>query len=126
MKSSKRHDKPDSKQNRKGLRQKLTPAEAFLWKYLSRKQLKNRKFRRQHGIDNYIVDFYCASENLIVELDGEVHMNSTQEEYDSKRTKYLESLGLTVVRFENKMVFENLSSVLKEIEENFKNHNDSK
>ena len=120
MKYNKRHDRAESKQNRKSLRQNLTPAEAFLWKYLSRKQLNGRKFRRQHGIDTFILDFYCASENLVVELDGEVHMNPRAEEYDSKRTKHLENLGLTVIRFENKMVFENLSSVLKEIEDNFK------
>ncbi len=120
MKYNKRHDKPESKENRKQLRKNLTPAEAFLWKQLQGKKLVGRKFRRQHGIDKFIVDFYCASENLVIELDGEVHMNPAAEEYDSERTKHLENLGLTLIRFENKMVFENLSSVLKEIEDNFK------
>ncbi len=113
------HDKPESKDKRKSLRNNLTSAEAFLWSHLSSKQLKGRKFRRQHGINNYIVDFYCASENLVIELDGEVHMNATAKEYDSKRTKHLESLSLNVLRFENKMVFENLKSVLMEIEAHF-------
>ena len=120
MKYDKRHNKPETKENRKALRQSLTPAEAFLWKYLGRKQLNGRKFRRQHGIDSYIVDFYCASENLIIELDGDVHMNPTSEEYDAKRTGHLENLGFTVLRFENKMVFENLPALLMEIKENFK------
>lgn len=57
---------------------------------------------------------------LVIELDGQVHMNPSAEEYDTKRTEHLENLDLTVIRFENKMVFENLSSVLIEIRENFK------
>jgi very-short-patch-repair endonuclease len=120
MKPKKLHDPSKSKENRKSLRKSLTSAEAFLWKNLQGKKLKGKKFRRQHGIGSFIVDFYCAEEQLVVELDGEVHMNPTAQEYDKKRTKYLEKNGLTVLRFENKMVFENLSSVLLEIEENFK------
>ena len=100
------------------MRKNLTPAEAYLWKQLQGKKLEGKKFRRQHSIDQYIVDFYCAEEGLIVELDGNVHMNPSAEEYDRKRTKYLEDLGFKVLRFENKMVFENLPSVLMEIEEN--------
>jgi len=119
MKPHKRHDRPESKNNRKELRKNLTPAEAYLWRQLQGKKLDGRKFRRQHGIDHYIVDFYCAEENLIIELDGEVHMNATAQEYDDKRTKYLQNLGLSIVRFENKMVFENLQSVLMEIKEGF-------
>jgi len=120
MKPNKRHDRPESKYNRKELRKNLTPAEAFLWKQLQAKKLEGRKFRRQHGIENYIVDFYCAEEALIIELDGDVHMNPTAEEYDLKRTEYLEKLGFKIIRFENKMVFENLPSVILEIRENFK------
>ena len=119
MKSKKLHDKPASKDNRKALRKNLTPAEAFLWKHLQSKKLNGRKFRRQHGIDNFIVDFYCSKENLIIELDGEVHMNTTAQEYDKIRAQHLENHGFTVLRFENKMVFENLSSVLQEIKDNF-------
>ena len=121
MKRNKLHDKSKSKDNRKELRKKLTPAEAFLWKQLQGKKLDGRKFRRQHGIGNFIVDFYCSSENLIIELDGEVHMNATAQAYDEGRTAYLENKGFIVLRFENKMVFENLSSVLQEILESFKN-----
>ncbi|RKN83283.1 endonuclease domain-containing protein [Ulvibacterium marinum] len=116
----KKHDKPRLRNRRKELRQNLTPAEAFLWKYLQHKKLAGRKFRRQHSIGNYIVDFYCASERLIVELDGEVHNNSVAAEKDERRTKYLENLNYKVIRFENKMVFDHLTSVLQEIEDNFK------
>ncbi|MBT8300570.1 MAG: DUF559 domain-containing protein [Maribacter sp.] len=106
---------------RKELRSNLTPAEAFLWKHLKAKQLDGRRFVKQHSIARYIVDFYCASEKLIVELDGEVHNNHAAEDYDEKRTSFLSSLGYTVIRFENKMVFDNLKSVLLEIKDNFKN-----
>ncbi|HKL36195.1 MAG TPA: endonuclease domain-containing protein [Salegentibacter sp.] len=87
--------------------------------YKNRK-FKGRKFRRQHSIENFIVDFYCAEEQLIIELDGEVHENPLAEEKDEKRTKKLESLGFKVIRFENRMVFDFLPSVLKEIADNFK------
>ena len=80
--------------------------------------MEGRKFRRQHSIENYIVDFYCASEKLIVELDGEVHYNPEAQEYDRKRSIYLENQGFKVIRFENKMVFDYLPSVLKDIRDN--------
>tara|TARA_R100000687_G_scaffold67671_1_gene56807 strand:- start:720 stop:1085 length:366 start_codon:yes stop_codon:yes gene_type:complete len=105
---------------RKELRNNLTPAEAFLWKQLQQRKFKGRKFRRQHSIENFIVDFYCAEEQLIIELDGDVHKNPLAEENDEKRNKKLEDWGFKVIRFENKMVFDFLPSVLKEIEDNFK------
>lgn len=116
---TKKHDPPQSKEHRKELRKTLTPAEAFLWKHLKGQKFNGRKFRRQHGIENYIVDFYCAEENLIIELDGEAHMNATSEEKDHKRKERLTAMGFKVIRFENKMVFENLPSILMEIEDNF-------
>jgi len=105
---------------RKDLRNNGTSAEAFLWKHLSKSQLKGRKFRRQHSIGNYIVDFYCPQEKLIIELDGQYHNKPEAQEKDQKRTKYLENLGFIVIRFENKMVFDTLKSVLNEIKDNFK------
>ncbi|TDU34394.1 very-short-patch-repair endonuclease [Gelidibacter sediminis] len=101
------------------LRGNLTPAEAFLWTHLKSRQLENKRFTRQHSIGHYIVDFYCASENLIIELDGQGHFNPEVQEYDCKRTLYFESLGYKVIRFENKFVFDGLPSVLKEITECF-------
>ena len=108
------------KENRKNLRNNLTPAEAKLWSALKDKQLWGRKFRRQHSIENYIVDFYCADEKLIVELDGQVHFNSAASEDDLVRTKRLNHLGFRVVRFENKLVFEDMDGVLREIASQFK------
>jgi very-short-patch-repair endonuclease len=63
------------KDTRRNLRANLTTPEAVLWRYLQKKQLDGRKFRRPHSIENYIVDFYCASERLIIEVDGSVHDN---------------------------------------------------
>ena len=108
------------KEKRSELRQSLTLAEAYLWKHLKSRQFEGRRFTRQHSIKNYIVDFYCSKEKLIIELDGEVHNNELAKEKDDERTVYLEALGYTVIRFENKMVFENLASVFMEIKDNFK------
>mgnify|MGYP003634938993 CR=1 FL=1 len=120
MRKGKIHDKPEMRAFRRELRNNATPAEAFLWKYLQRSQLEGRKFRRQHSIHNYIVDFYCASEGLIVELDGQVHMDAAAEEYDRQKEVVLERMGFVVIRFENKMVFDFLPSVLKDIRDHYK------
>ena len=114
------HNKRYLKPYRKKLRKSLTPAEAFLWKQLQNRKLEGRKFRRQHSIENYITDFYCPEERLVVELDGQVHYNEAAQDYDNRRTEVLNNLGIRVVRFENKMVFENPEQVLQEIKDNFR------
>ncbi len=119
MKKRKIHSKKELEKYRKALRSNLTPAEAFLWKQLSARKFEGRKFQRQHSIHNYIVDFYCAKEKLVIELDGQVHMNPAAQEKDAKRDKTLENLGFKVIRFENKMVFDQLPSVLQEIKDCF-------
>ena len=112
MRKDQRHSLPKLQTFRTNLREKLTPAEAALWTLLKNKQLHGRKFRRQHSIENYIADFYCASEKLIVELDGEVHNNHVQAEYDEARDARLTELGYKVLRFENKTVFRHAEAVL--------------
>ena len=114
------HSLKHLKEKRAELRQSLTPAEAYLWKYLKSRQFEGRRFTRQHSIKNYIVDFYCAKERLIIELDGEVHNNEIAQEKDRERTRSLTELGFTLIRFENKRVFENLASVFMVIKANFK------
>ncbi|MGI9550890.1 MAG: endonuclease domain-containing protein [Aurantibacter sp.] len=114
------HNRKYLKNFRKELRNDPTKAESMLWKAIQRKQLKGRKFRRQQSIGNYIVDFYCPSEQLIVELDGVVHENTVNKEYDFKRTQELEKLGFKLLRFENKVVFEQLDMVLDAIQAEFK------
>ena len=87
---------------------------------MQNRKLEGRKFRRQHSIENYITDFYCPEERLVVELDGQVHYNEAAQDYDNRRTEVLNNLGIRVVRFENKMVFENPEQVLQEIKDNFR------
>ena len=76
------------------------------------------KFRRQHSIGRYVVDFYCPECRLAIELDGQVHFNSIKSEYDDVRTEFLKQLNIRVLRFENGQVFENLESVLNVIKTN--------
>lgn len=104
---------------RKSLRNNLTPAEARLWTLLKGSQLAGRKFRRQHSIANYILDFYCPSERLAVELDGAVHDSVEAQEYDRERDMFLEQFGVKVLRFENRLVFQQTERVLMEIQRNF-------
>lgn len=109
------YNKLSLKQIRQELRNNATPAERALWKLLKGKQLANFKFRRQQGIDNYIVDFYCSYRMLAIELDGEVHNNPINQENDADRDAHLNALGITVLRFENKLVFEQPDVVVTEI-----------
>jgi len=86
-----------SKKNfRKELRNSLTAAEAVLWQNLKGRQLLGKKFRRQIGIGRYIVDFYCPEAGLVIELDGDRHFSITIDEYEARRTKYLEEEGLRI------------------------------
>jgi len=101
--------------HRNKLRKSLTPAEAVLWKCLQQSQLLGKKFRRQFSIDRYIVDFYCPECRLAIELDGQGHFEINVDSYESERTKYLENCGIRVLRFENKLIFENLDTVLAAI-----------
>ncbi len=114
------HSNNKLKDNRDVLRKNLTPAEAALWKALKGSKLKHRKFIRQHSIEHYIADFYCAEEKLIVELDGQVHFTTGGHQYDSARDERLRALGFTVLRFENDLVFKNLEGVLQDISRCFK------
>ena len=104
---------------RQELRNHLTPAEAKLWTLLKQSQLAGRKFRRQHGVGFYILDFYCPSERLAIELDGAVHDTESAQEYDCERDLFLNYYGIKVLRFENKFVFQQTEAVLTEIRKHF-------
>lgn len=91
---------------RKLLRTHGTSAEAELWKYLSGKKLYGRKFRRQYSIGNYIIDFYCVSEKLAIELDGDPHGDYIQIQKDITRDEYLSRFGIKTIRIENRFVFQ--------------------
>ena len=109
------HNIKELRENRKRLRNSLTPAEAKLWSLLKNSQVEKKKFRRQHSVGPYVLDFYCPSERLCIELDGAVHFTDSGYEYDTTRTEYLEAHDIFVIRFENKDVFENTEGVLEEI-----------
>ena len=115
------HNKKELKNLRRELRKNLTPAEARLWKFLQNSQLEGRKFRRQHSIGRYIIDFYCPKEKIAIELEGNVHFNPVNEQYDLLRTEFLNSYNIKVVKFENKEVFEKIEIVIEIIKSNFKN-----
>jgi very-short-patch-repair endonuclease len=98
------------------LRKNNTQAEKKLWDELRDRKLGvELKFRRQHSIDAYIVDFICISKRLIIEIDGGYHENEEQKAYDEERTKQLNSLGFEVIRFTNDEVLNNIKQVLKTI-----------
>lgn len=98
------------------LRKKMTFAESLLWEQLRKKQLNGVRFRRQHPVSRFIVDFYCYKASLVIEIDGGVHQEKDQSERDENRTYELEKLGLIVIRFSNKEVISHLSKVLAIIE----------
>ena len=114
------HNLKSLKTRRKSLRSALTPAEAALWRVLQRAQLQNKKFRRQHSIGPYIVDFYCPAERLAVELDGSAHDVPQAAMRDQDRDQFLRNAGIEVLRIENRAVFENLEGVLLLIAQHFK------
>jgi len=91
----------------------MTPSEKLLWKYLSDRGMVGVKFRRQHPISGFILDFFCPTHNLAIELDGAIHANRV--EYDREREQVLRSLGIKVLRFKNEQVINSLDSVLKTI-----------
>ncbi|MGB9189951.1 MULTISPECIES: endonuclease domain-containing protein [unclassified Acinetobacter] len=99
----------------KSMRHTATDAEHILWQLLRAKRFMDLKFRRQHVIEPYIVDFYCHEIGLVVELDGSQHGTDDAIEYDAERTKFLEALGLTVVRYWNHDVLARMNVVLEDL-----------
>lgn len=97
------------------LRKAATESEKILWRHLRNRNFANYKFRRQHPIDRYIVDFYCAKARLAIELDGGGHDYTGRQMHDRDRTKFLASQEIVVLRFWNHQVREELDSVLQAI-----------
>ena len=109
------NNRKSMKETRRNLRHAPTAAEATLWKGLKGSKLAGKKFRRQHSVGNYVVDFYCPECKLAVEVDGERHFNSLSSEYDLRRTEFLRRFDIEVLRFENRAVFEHSEGVLEAI-----------
>ena len=97
------------------LRKRQTETEARLWSHLRSRQIKGMKFRRQHSVSPYILDFYCPEAHLAIELDGGGHTEKSQKLYDYNREKVLALYGIRVLRFWDNEVWEELESVLQEI-----------
>jgi very-short-patch-repair endonuclease len=102
-------------ERRKKLRKNQTEAEEKLWWYLKDKRL-GVKFRRQHSIGGYILDFICKEKKLIIEIDGEIHKKKENMEYDAVRDKYFEELSYKVLRFTNDEVENDVRKVVGEIQ----------
>jgi very-short-patch-repair endonuclease len=101
------------KSKAKDLRKNMTSHERILWYFLRKRKLNGIHFRRQHPYGIYILDFYCFEKQLVIEIDGMIHLKNI--EYDEERTAYLESSGLKVIRFKNEDVEERIEWVLKQI-----------
>ena len=106
---------PKLKDRRKQLRKNQTEAEGLLWRQLRNKQINDLKFYRQYSVGGYILDFYCPSKRLAVEVDGGQHNAPEYQAYDKERSLYLKQHGITVVRFWNNEVKDNLPGVVDQI-----------
>jgi very-short-patch-repair endonuclease len=108
-------NKKEYEKKRRYLRKNMTKAEIFLWSKLKGKQLNGLKFRRQCGINNYVVDFYCPELKLAIEIDGGVHYYDSRAIFDKQRQRDIEDLGIKVLRYTNNDVIKNIEGVLNNI-----------
>lgn len=99
----------------KKLRKHQTDAEALLWQLLRNRQIASAKFRRQHPIEGYIADFYCHEHKLVIELDGGQHFTERGIQKDKERTQRLNTLGIAVLRFDNRQALLETEAVLTQI-----------
>lgn len=104
------------KSKRRELRHNATDAERLLWQRLKGKQIAGVKFRRQHSVDEFILDFYAPSVKLAIEIDGPTHLSDAAKEYDAVRSKHIELFGIRILRVTNVDVYTNIEGVLLKIE----------
>lgn len=109
------YNDPKRKNRRQDLRRQATTPEYYFWSFLWKTQFENLKFRRQYGVGPYILDFYCPELRFGIELDGESHDSQQAQRYDHQRTKYLQSLNISIIRFQNADVLENTDCILAEL-----------
>jgi len=98
------------------LRKSMTPAEKVLWERLRNRQVNGYRFRRQHPIKDFIVDFFCYDAVIVIEVDGSVHEETSQKERDEQRTIIFKGFGIREIRFTNKEVMNQIDQVIKKIE----------
>jgi very-short-patch-repair endonuclease len=111
---------PDVFRKAKELRKFETEAEKILWSHLCSNQIQGLHFRRQHPINKFIADFYCPKLTLVIEVDGSIHELPENQAYDIARSELLNDFGITVIRFSNEQVINDILNVIKEIEEKVK------
>ena len=102
-----------SKSKSRHLRKRATPVETILWEEIRNRKLGGLKFRRQHPVLRYILDFYCAEKNIGIELDGSIH--DTQEEYDKLRDQVILEKGIQILRISNQEILEDIEKVKSKI-----------
>jgi very-short-patch-repair endonuclease len=108
--------KPDIFKLAKKLRKWETVAEKLLWSHLNKNQLMGLQFRRQHPINRFIVDFYCPKIKLVIEVDGSIHDIPEYQAHDIGRSEVLNDFGITVIRFTNEQILNEIDSTIKQIE----------
>ncbi len=102
------------------LRSNMPKAELILWSKLKSKGLDKYKFRRQYSVGKFVIDFYCPRLKLAIEVDGDSHFSDGSEVCDKERQNFIESFGISFLRFTNREIYENLDEVLAEIENQMK------
>jgi very-short-patch-repair endonuclease len=111
------YNQSDQKEYRQHLRTHGTRAEIVLWLCLKGRQVRGYKFRRQYGIQMFVVDFYCPELKLAIEVDGVTHEDAWRQKLDRNRQRLIESYGVHVLRFTDEEVLGDADSVVKAIEE---------
>jgi very-short-patch-repair endonuclease len=109
---TKLYNRPELTPLRRKLRRAIPPAEQTLWPHLRDRRLENCKFRRQYGINRYVIDFYAPELKLAIEIDGPTHDLPGAAEYDANRQAFIEATGAIVLRFTNRQVYGDLEGVL--------------
>ena len=102
-------------EQRRNLRRFATDAERVLWQHLRGRSLAGARFRRQHPLGPYVLDFYCAEARLCIEADGGQHWDPEQQTYDAARTAQLAAVGIRVLRFRNREILQERDAVLTAI-----------
>jgi very-short-patch-repair endonuclease len=111
------YNDPSHKELRRHLRKKSTTYERALWDYLRGRRLGRLKFRRQYGVDRYVLDFYCPKLRLAIEIDGPIHEETGSRVYDRERDAFLQAHNIHVLRFTNEELKTNLAKVIHRIEQ---------
>ncbi|MEI8143514.1 MAG: endonuclease domain-containing protein [Candidatus Berkelbacteria bacterium] len=110
-------NKNANKINRQILRRTMPTPEIILWSKIKNRQL-GVKFRRQYGVFNYVIDFYCTTQRLAIEIDGDSHYGTKAKERDAERQKLISSYDIRFLRFTNREITENIEGVLDQILKN--------